>query len=316
MKKIITTLTLLASLSSLVACGQSDNYTGNYKASGITVTIIDGGVNVTVASAILSNEQKILDVKMDSLLIPFYGMSATTKPERPAAIAILDPLTDDESDIYQFVRGAGEKVVLSKKLLGSKYALNRDAIAQDETLVYKNWARQVTSLEKYLVGKDYSSYLAKICRTSSATTYCTNELTQKKDVPNGAFLDFYGYDNQTGATITMFDNKYETLGASLIEMFNSNLQKIELDENSPITSSLDYSVTFDNNLLTVTFINTINEKDTIVDKVEIPLIPATNMLTFTNTRSYIKFDTTKKQVYAKVDNVAYDTDHVKSSYEK
>ncbi|MFA6936469.1 MAG: hypothetical protein WCQ75_03990, partial [Bacilli bacterium] len=110
-------------------------------------------------------------------------------------------------------------------------------------------------------------------------------------------------------------NGYDAIAASLIEMFNSNLQKTS-ENFEVIDSEFSYSVSFSNNILKVTFTNLINSKDKIIDYVEIPLKISNKALLYNDTKTYIIPDSSYKQVYANLETIDFDTDLIKSSYEK
>lgn len=286
----------------------SKEYDGDYMASGIIVNIKDGAYIITTSSAILSNDKVIRDVNIDVVVVPFYGMRKNGTPDYPAGISILDPSTDDSTDIYAYVREAGDNLVNSKKILGSNYKMA-------STLEHRIWSSQVERIEDYLVGKDYNSLIRNICTPASGYTTCTSLLDSSVSVSEGALLDFYGFDKVMGATISIANNGYDAIAASLIEMFNSNLQKTS-ENFEVIDSEFSYSVSFNNNILKVTFTNLINSKDKIIDYVEIPLKISNKALLYNDTKTYIIPDSSYKQVYANLETIDFDTDLIKSSYEK
>lgn len=286
----------------------SKEYDGDYMASGIIVNIKDGAYIITTSSAILSNDKVIRDVNIDVVVVPFYGMRKNGTPDYPAGISILDPSTDDSTDIYAYVREAGDNLVNSKKILGSNYKMA-------STLEHRIWSSQVERIEDYLVGKDYNSLIRNICTPASGYTTCTSLLDSSVSVSKGALLDFYGFDKVMGATISIANNGYDAIAASLIEMFNSNLQKTS-ENFEVIDSEFSYSVSFNNNILKVTFTNLINSKDKIIDYVEIPLKISNKALLYNDTKTYIIPDSSYKQVYANLETIDFDTDLIKSSYEK
>ena len=307
MKKLFKILFIMSMIIPFAtAC--SKEYDGDYMASGIIVNIKDGAYIITTSSAILSNDKVIRDVNIDVVVVPFYGMRKNGTPDYPAGISILDPSTDDSTDIYAYVREAGDNLVNSKKILGSNYKMA-------STLEHRIWSSQVERIEDYLVGKDYNSLIRNICTPASGYTTCTSLLDSSVSVSEGALLDFYGFDKVMGATISIANNGYDAIAASLIEMFNSNLQKTS-ENFEVIDSEFSYSVSFNNNILKVTFTNLINSKDKIIDYVEIPLKIANKALLYNDTKTYIIPDSSYKQVYANLETIDFDTDLIKSSYEK
>ncbi len=307
MKKLFKILFIMSMIIPFTtAC--SKEYDGDYMASGIIVNIKDGAYIITTSSAILSNDKVIRDVNIDVVVVPFYGMRKNGTPDYPAGISILDPSTDDSTDIYAYVRDAGDNLVNSKKILGSNYKMA-------STLEHRIWSSQVERIEDYLVGKDYNSLIRNICTPASGYTTCTSLLDSSVSVSEGALLDFYGFDKVMGATISIANNGYDAIAASLIEMFNSNLQKTS-ENFEVIDSEFSYSVSFNNNILKVTFTNLINSKDKIIDYVEIPLKISNKALLYNDTKTYIIPDSSYKQVYANLETIDFDTDLIKSSYEK
>ncbi|MDD4123251.1 MAG: hypothetical protein PHD50_00045 [Bacilli bacterium] len=307
MKKLFKILFIMSMIIPFTtAC--SKEYDGDYMASGIIVNIKDGAYIITTSSAILSNDKVIRDVNIDVVVVPFYGMRKNGTPDYPAGISILDPSTDDSTDIYAYVREAGDNLVNSKKILGSNYKMA-------STLEHRIWSSQVERIEDYLVGKDYNSLIRNICTPASGHTTCTSLLDSSVSVSEGALLDFYGFDKVMGATISIANNGYDAIAASLIEMFNSNLQKTS-ENFEVIDSEFSYSVSFNNNILKVTFTNLINSKDKIIDYVEIPLKISNKALLYNDTKTYIIPDSSYKQVYANLETIDFDTDLIKSSYEK
>lgn len=307
MKKLFKILFIMSMIIPFTtAC--SKEYDGDYMASGIIVNIKDGAYIITTSSAILSNDKVIRDVNIDVVVVPFYGMRKNGTPDYPAGISILDPSTDDSTDIYAYVREAGDNLVNSKKILGSNYKMA-------STLEHRIWSSQVERIEDYLVGKDYNSLIRNICTPASGYTTCTSLLDSSVSVSKGALLDFYGFDKVMGATISIANNGYDAIAASLIEMFNSNLQKTS-ENFEVIDSEFSYSVSFNNNILKVTFTNLINSKDKIIDYVEIPLKISNKALLYNDTKTYIIPDSSYKQVYANLETIDFDTDLIKSSYEK
>jgi len=286
----------------------SNEYDGDYMASGIIVNIKDGAYIITTSSAILSNDKVIRDVNIDVVVVPFYGMRKNGTPDYPAGISILNPSTDNSTDIYAYVRDAGDNLVNSKKILGSNYKMA-------STLEHRIWASQVERIEDYLIGKDYNSLIRNICTPASGYTTCTSLLDSSVSVSKGALLDFYGFDKVMGATISIANNGYDAIAASLIEMFNSNLQKTS-ENFEVINSEFSYSVSFNNNILKVAFTNLINSKDKIMDYVEIPLKISNKALLYNDTKTYIIPDSSYKQVYTNLEKIDFDTDLIKSSYEK
>lgn len=307
MKKLLKILSIM-SIVIPFATACSNEYDGDYMASGIIVNIKDGSYVITTSSAILSNDKVIRDVNIDVVVVPFYGMRKNGTPDYPAGISILDPSTDDSTDIYAYVREAGDNLVNSKKILGSNYKMA-------STLEHRIWSSQVERIEDYLVGKDYNSLIRNICTPASGYTTCTSLLDSSVSVSEGALLDFYGFDKVMGATISIANNGYDAIAASLIEMFNSNLQKTS-ENFEVIDSEFSYSVSFNNNILKVTFTNLINSKDKIIDYVEIPLKISNKALLYNDTKTYIIPDSSYKQVYANLETIDFDTDLIKSSYEK
>ena len=331
-KFLLLALTGLLTLS-LSGCNKTDpeaiedGYTGYYRASGTTVTIKNKGVSITTASAILDNDKKIVNVNIDSILIPLQGMAGTTgtRPTIPEAIALI---TDTEADRYNFILDAGDKIVNSKKTLGEAYW--EEGVVT--TLVERSWASQIKRLETYPIGKDYSSFLAKICHVTTTGSYCTNEVTATANVPEGALTDFYGYTTITGMSLKLFKSEYDNIGQALVEMFNSKFKKAEeITKDTKFYSSMDYSVAMADKTITVSWTNNLIEGtkpsddteattptvlNTIEDSVTIPLkIRTSTAITITNTRTYVEFDSSNSQVYS-VDRTDYDVDHVKSKYEK
>ncbi|MDD4584421.1 MAG: hypothetical protein PHR33_00965 [Bacilli bacterium] len=307
MKKLFKILFIMSMIIPFTtAC--SKEYDGDYMASGIIVNIKDGAYIITTSNAILSNDKVIRDVNIDVVVVPFYGMRKNGTPDYPAGISILDPSTDDSTDIYAYVREAGDNLVNSKKILGSNYKMA-------STLEHRIWSSQVERIEDYLVGKDYNSLIRNICTPASGYTTCTSLLDSSVSVSEGALLDFYGFDKVMGATISIANNGYDAIAASLIEMFNSNLQKTS-ENFEVIDSEFSYSVSFNNNILKVTFTNLINSKDKIIDYVEIPLKISNKALLYNDTKTYIIPDSSYKQVYANLETIDFDTDLIKSSYEK
>lgn len=307
MKKLFKILFIMSMIIPFTtAC--SKEYDGDYMASGIIVNIKDGAYIITTSNAILSNDKVIRNVNIDVVVVPFYGMRKNGTPDYPAGISILDPSTDDSTDIYAYVREAGDNLVNSKKILGSNYKMA-------STLEHRIWSSQVERIEDYLVGKDYNSLIRNICTPASGYTTCTSLLDSSVSVSKGALLDFYGFDKVMGATISIANNGYDAIAASLIEMFNSNLQKTS-ENFEVIDSEFSYSVSFNNNILKVTFTNLINSKDKIIDYVEIPLKISNKALLYNDTKTYIIPDSSYKQVYANLETIDFDTDLIKSSYEK
>ncbi|MFA6936364.1 MAG: hypothetical protein WCQ75_03440, partial [Bacilli bacterium] len=193
MKKLFKILFIMSMIIPFTtAC--SKEYDGDYMASGIIVNIKDGAYIITTSSAILSNDKVIRDVNIDVVVVPFYGMRKNGTPDYPAGISILDPSTDDSTDIYAYVREAGDNLVNSKKILGSNYKMA-------STLEHRIWSSQVERIEDYLVGKDYNSLIRNICTPASGYTTCTSLLDSSVSVSEGALLDFYGFDKVMGATI-------------------------------------------------------------------------------------------------------------------
>lgn len=307
MKKLLKILSIM-SIVIPFATACSNEYDGDYMASGIIVNIKDGSYVITTSSAILSNDKVIRDVNIDVVVVPFYGMRKNGTPDYPAGISILDPSTDDSTDIYAYVREAGDNLVNSKKILGSNYKMA-------STLEHRIWSSQVERIEDYLVGKDYNSLIRNICTPASGYTTCTSLLDSSVSVSEGALLDFYGFDKVMGATISIANNGYDAIAASLIEMFNSDLQKTS-ENFEVIDSEFSYSVSFNNNILKVAFTNLINSKDKIMDYVEIPLKISNKALLYNDTKTYIIPDSSYKQVYANLETIDFDTDLIKSSYEK
>jgi len=307
MKKLLKILSIM-SIVIPFATACSNEYDGDYMASGIIVNIKDGSYVITTSSAILSNDKVIRDVNIDVVVVPFYGMRKNGTPDYPAGISILDPSTDDSTDIYAYVREAGDNLVNSKKILGSNYKMA-------STLEHRIWSSQVERIEDYLVGKDYNSLIRNICTPASGYTTCTSLLDSSVSVSEGALLDFYGFDKVMGATISIANNGYDAIAASLIEMFNCNLQKTS-ENFEVINSEFSYSVSFNNNILKVAFTNLINSKDKIIDYVEIPLKISNKALLYNDTKTYIIPDSSYKQVYANLETIDFDTDLIKSSYEK
>ncbi|MDD3383296.1 MAG: hypothetical protein WC123_00020 [Bacilli bacterium] len=307
MKKLLKALFIITLIVPFISSCSSE-YDGDYMASGIIVTIKDGAYVITTSSAILTNDKVIRDVSIDVVVIPFYGMRKNGTPDYPAGISILNSSTDDSTDIYAYVRDAGDNLVNSKKILGANYKMA-------STLEHRIWSSQVERIEDYLVGKDYNSLIRNICTPSSGYTTCTSLLDDSVSVNEGALLDFYGFDKVMGATISIANNGYDSIAGSLIEMFNSNLK--EISENfENISSNFSYSVSFENNILKVVFTNIINSKEKIIDYVEIPLKISNKAILYNDTKTYIIPDSSYKQVYKNLETIDLDTDLLKSSYEK
>jgi hypothetical protein len=305
MKKKFT-LILLSTALLLSSCAQT--YEDDFLASGITVTITNGGFAVTHASGVLDKDRRIKNVKIDSLLIPFYGMAVTTRVtgvEQPAGITILDNATRDSTNRYQFIpEDATINPVISKKDLGALYTMN--------TAEERDWASQVTRLEDYLVGKDISDFLNKVCVTEVNKNTCINRLNNKDEVKRGSIIDFYGYDGINGVTISVAENNYDNIGLSLVEMFRA--KEVKVAKVSSFNPILSYKVELLNNVLKVTFTNKINATTEIIDFVEIPLRIALNSIQYNDTRTFITFDNTSPLIKP-VEAGKLDVDYVYSSYE-
>jgi hypothetical protein len=304
MKKF--TLFLISTALLLASCGQ--NYQDDYLASGISVTITDGGFAITHASGVLDNERRIKVVAIDALLIPFYGMEVTnrvTAVERPAGIKILEYITKDTTNKYQFIpEDASINPVISKKDLGSLYTMNTN---QD-----KDWASQVNRLETYLIGKDLNDLLNRVCVPETNKITCNNRINNKDEVKRGSLVDFYGYDGINGVTIQVMESSYDNIGLTLTEMFRS--KEVKVDKVNRLTPQLTYKVELTSNILKVTFTNKINNDTEIVDFVEIPLRIAANSLQFNDTRTFITFDQTSNLIKP-VEVGKLDVDYVVSDYE-
>jgi hypothetical protein len=304
MKKF--TLFLISTALLLSSCAQ--DYQDDYLASGISVRITDGGFAVTHASGVLDNERRIKVVTIDALLIPFYGMEVTnrvTAVERPAGIKILEYATKDSTNKYQFIpEDASLSPVISKKDLGAQYTMN--------TTEEKDWASQVKRLETYLIGKDISDLLNRVCVPETNKATCNNRLNNKDEVKRGSLVDFYGYDGINGVTIQVMESSYDNIGLTLTEMFRS--KEVKVDKVSRLTPKLTYKVELNSNILKVTFTNKINNDIEIVDFVEIPLRIAANSLQFNDTRTFITFDQTSNLIKP-VEAGKLDVDYVISSYE-
>ena len=305
MKHKIKLLALTSALL-LASCGQS--YQGDYLASGITVRITDGGIAVTHASGVLDKDRKIKVVAIDSLLIPFYGMAVTTRVtgvDRPAGIKILEFATKDATNRYQFIpEDASLNPVISKKDLGITYSMN--------TNEGKDWASQVTRLETYLIGKDVSDLLNKVCVPEASKSTCLNRVNGKDEVKKGSLVDFYGYDGVNGVTISVAESNYDNISLTLTEMFRS--KEVKVDPVTLLLPNLKYQVELNDNVLKVTFTNYINSLVQIVDTVEIPLRIAANSLQYNDTRSFITFDESSNLIKP-VEAGKLDVDYVYSSYE-
>lgn len=304
MKKI--SLLLLSAALLLTSCSQ--NYEGDYLASGITVRITDGGFAVTHASGVLDSERNIKVVAIDSLLIPFYGMAVTTRVtgvERPAGIKILEFATKDSTNRYQFIpEDVSVNPVISKKDLGNLYTMNTN---ED-----KDWASQVTRLETYLIGKDINDLLNKVCVPETNKSTCINRINSKDEVKKGSLVDFYGYDGINGVTIQVMESSYDSIGLTLTEMFRS--KEVKVDKVNMLIPQLTYKVELNNNILKVTFTNKINSTVEIIDYVEIPLRIAQNSLQFNDTRTFITFDESSDLIKP-VEAGKLDVDYVFSSFE-
>jgi hypothetical protein len=304
MKKF--TLFLISTALLLSSCAQ--DYQDDYLASGISVRITDGGFAITHASGVLDNERRIKVVTIDALLIPFYGMEVTnrvTAVERPAGIKILEYATKDSTNKYQFIpEDASISPVISKKDLGAQYTMN--------TTEDKDWASQVNRLETYLIGKDISDLLNRVCVPETNKTTCNNRLNNKDEVKRGSLVDFYGYDGINGVTIQVMESSYDNIGLTLTEMFRS--KEVKVEKVSRLTPKLTYKVELNSNILKVTFTNKINNDIEIVDFVEIPLRIAANSLQFNDTRTFITFDQTSNLIKP-VEAGKLDVDYVISSYE-
>ncbi|MDD2433691.1 MAG: hypothetical protein PHY11_01025 [Bacilli bacterium] len=321
---------IAATLLILTSCGGKssssgripEDYTGYYRASGITVNIVNGGINVTSSSAILDQNQKIVDIKIDALLIPLQGMQKTSRATRPESIALIN---DDTAKNYEYVKDASEEhLVNSKKTLGDNH-YEESSTTSDTT---RAWANQITRLESYLVGKDYSTFMAKVCVTSSSTSYCSNEATGKSNVPAGYLMDFYGYSEITGMSLKLFNSEYDSIGSSLVELFNSNFETSSITKDTTFYSKYTYTAALESDTITVKFTNTFYEGEessaedatpvvleTIEDSVVIPLAITKNSIYYTNTYSYIKFGE-GKQVLTNIERTTYDADWIISSYQK
>jgi hypothetical protein len=290
----------------LSSCGQ--NYQDDYLASGISVRITDGGFAVTHASGVLDSERRIKVVAIDALLIPFYGMEVTTRVtgvERPAGIKILEFATKDATNKYQFIpEDVNINPVVSKKDLGVLYTMN--------TTEDKDWASQVNRLETYLIGKDLSDLLNRVCIPETSKTTCINRVNSKDEVKRGSIVDFYGYDGINGVTIQVMESSYDNIGLTLTEMFRS--KEVKVDKVSRLTPQLTYKVELNANILKVTFTNKINNEVEIADFVEIPLRIAANSLQFNDTRTFITFDQTSNLIKP-VEAGKLDVDYVVSDYE-
>jgi hypothetical protein len=290
----------------LSSCGQ--NYQDDYLASGISVRITDGGFAVTHASGVLDSARRIKVVAIDALLIPFYGMEVTTRVtgvERPAGIKILEFATKDATNKYQFIpEDVNINPVVSKKDLGVLYTMN--------TTEDKDWASQVNRLETYLIGKDLSDLLNRVCIPETSKTTCINRVNSKDEVKRGSIVDFYGYDGINGVTIQVMESSYDNIGLTLTEMFRS--KEVKVDKVSRLTPQLTYKVELNANILKVTFTNKINNEVEIVDFVEIPLRIAANSLQFNDTRTFITFDQTSNLIKP-VEAGKLDVDYVVSDYE-
>jgi hypothetical protein len=304
MKKF--TLFLISTALLLSSCGQ--NYQDDYLASGISVRITDGGFAITHASGVLDSERRIKVVTIDALLIPFYGMEVTTRVtgvERPAGIKILEFATKDATNKYQFIpEDTALNPVISKKDLGSLYTMN--------TTEDKDWASQVGRLETYLIGKDLSDLLNRVCIPETSKTTCINRVNSKDEVKRGSLVDFYGYDGINGVTIQVMESSYDNIGLTLTEMFRS--KEVKVNKVTRLTPQLTYKVELNANILKVTFTNKINNDVEIVDFVEIPLRIAANSLQFNDTRTFITFDQTSDLIKP-VEAGKLDVDYVVSSFE-
>jgi hypothetical protein len=304
MKKF--TIFLLSTALLLSSCSQ--NYQDDYLASGISVTITNGGFAITHASGVLDSERRIKVVSIDALLIPFYGMEVTTRVlgvEPPAGIKILEFATKDATNKYQFIpEDASLNPVISKKDLGPLYTMNTN---ED-----KDWASQVNRLETYLIGKDVSDLLNQVCVPETSKTTCINRVNSKDEVKRGSLVDFYGYDGINGVTIQVMESSYDNIGLTLTEMFRS--KEVKVDRVTRLTPQLTYKVELNANILKVTFTNRINTDVEIVDFVEIPLRIAANSLQYNDTRTFITFDQTSNLIKP-IEAGKLDVDYVVSSFE-
>jgi len=304
MKKF--SLFLISTALLLSSCGQ--NYQDDYLASGISVRITDGGFAVTHASGVLDSERRIKVVAIDSLLIPFYGMEVTTRVlgvEPPAGIKILEFATKDTTKKYQFIpEDVSVNPVISKKDLGALYTMNTN---ED-----KDWASQVNRLETYLIGKDLSNLLNRVCVPETSKTTCINRVNSKEEVKRGSLVDFYGYDGINGVTIQVMESSYDNIGLTLTEMFRS--KEVKVDKVSRLTPQLTYKVELNTNILKVTFTNKIKNEIKLVDFVEIPLRIAANSLQFNDTRTFITFDQSSNLIKP-VEANKLDVDYVISDFE-
>jgi hypothetical protein len=304
MKKF--SLFLISTALLLSSCGQ--NYQDDYLASGISVRITDGGFAITHASGVLDSERRIKVVTIDALLIPFYGMEVTTRVtgvERPAGIKILEFATKDATNKYQFIpEDTTINPVISKKDLGSLYTMN--------TTEDKDWASQVGRLETYLIGKDLSDLLNRVCIPETSKTTCINRVNSKDEVKRGSLVDFYGFDGINGVTIQVMESSYDNIGLTLTEMFRS--KEVKVNKVTRLTPQLTYKVELNANILKVTFTNKINNDVEVVDFVEIPLRIAANSLQFNDTRTFITFEQTNDLIKP-VEAGKLDVDYVVSSFE-
>jgi hypothetical protein len=304
MKKL--SLLLLTASMLLSGCGQ--NYQDDYLASGISVTITNGGFAVTHASGVLDKDRRVKVVSIDSLIIPFYGMEVTTRVtgvDRPAGIKILEFATKDTTNRYQFIpEDASINPVISKKDLGSNYIMNSEE--------GKDWASQVARLETYLIGKDVSDLLNRVCVPETNKSTCINRVNSKDEVKKGSLVDFYGYDGVNGVTISVMESTYDNIGLTLVEMFRS--KEVKVNKVTTLTPQLTYKVELNQNILKVTFTNVINPDVSIVDFVEIPLRIAANSLQYNDTRTFITFDSSS-QLIKPVDTGKIDVDYVISNFE-
>jgi hypothetical protein len=235
-------------------------------------------------------------------------MEVTTRVtgvERPAGIKILEFATKDATNKYQFIpEDISINPVVSKKDLGPLYSMN--------TNEGKDWAAQVGRLETYLIGKDISDLLNRVCIPETSKTTCVNRVNSKDEVKRGSLVDFYGYDGINGVTIQVMESSYDNIGLTLTEMFRS--KEVKVDKVNRLTPQLTYKVELNANILKVTFTNKINNDVEIVDYVEIPLRIAANSLQFNDTRTFITFDQTSDLIKP-VETGKLDVDYVVSSFE-